>query len=1015
MFRQLLEQSRQLTNHIVSPGLTPIDRGLEQIEAQTRRLLKRAGARQDTTAGSGTYAGSAGANGGLVRSDGTVDPAGNEFHGMLSSSDMEGLSSTAVGGLTGSGHHTAATQSMIIDGSDPAVSAAAAIDSRTAYLLAKQGFDPERVQHTLAQIDLTNTFEPLHGLPDADIEAFLRNEHENIVSIAIEETKSQVAQDFERSFELRIGRDWTATKKRIFDQMGHQPSRSLRNSQAEANLLGSGDRTDSSILQLSNSRHTVSNGTVITGGIISQPRIHAYAAVVKAFNEARRKNIPFNPIASFGRAADSMAADSEQQLISRCWTLISMMLGGRKGLEKKAQGHFATVYKLAEDPDVSEQATLFRSSLIKGGRSWLQEVYSNWISDNVRSQYAEIGGMPTVHSEVDAHLKITHMKHGRWTLSWLDLSVGGTPFWAHVFVLVRMGLYDNALEHIQRHQADLAKTNERNFLTYFKAWMDSGDGRLPKTYRDKLLAEWNGGIRDYATKPHPKGDLFKYALYKILGRCEMTIKTISCSDVIFTVDDYLWLQLMLVQEEILPTDAAYERYTLRDFSSRMQKYGIDYFKARPTWFMVLLLCGEFERAVSELHNDPAFSADGIHFATALAYYGALRVPENPRGTAVGGTFLNIKPITLSTGASYEIAYFHFAKTIISFVRSWGKTDPIDTLHYIYLIGLFGTPLDARQPLVASPADLQRSGRALAPPASHSGLEYTRLAHAIVCEFVLSSKMFSEMLGQIRPDGSGRTPGHIDTYRTLLHLTSDQDFIQCIVLASAYDAENESRLEEAIYLYHLAGMPDKVIHLLNTHLGERLLQQTFFQTDDMSAEQVNNTSTIRSTTDISLPLLSLTTNPVQDTEQLLKFYQSRPLTAAMLTTQTVSTCTTLVQLSRFHIQHGQGRDESALATLYTLNMFPSTTDIVEVQSRVDAFLMLDESVARVMPQIMYMALQSLDRLYRAWTERRGSFGGDGRVVDVRERARALMMFAGLVQYRIPSDIFGKMNRLDVMMG
>ncbi|KAH6584215.1 hypothetical protein BASA60_001060 [Batrachochytrium salamandrivorans] len=47
MFRQLLEQSRQLTNHIVAPGLTPIDRGLEQIEAQTRRLLKRTGARQD--------------------------------------------------------------------------------------------------------------------------------------------------------------------------------------------------------------------------------------------------------------------------------------------------------------------------------------------------------------------------------------------------------------------------------------------------------------------------------------------------------------------------------------------------------------------------------------------------------------------------------------------------------------------------------------------------------------------------------------------------------------------------------------------------------------------------------------------------------------------------------------------------------------------------------------------------------------------------------------------------------
>ncbi|KAJ1343471.1 hypothetical protein BSLG_001969 [Batrachochytrium salamandrivorans] len=976
MFRQLLEQSRQLTNHIVAPGLTPIDRGLEQIEAQTRRLLKRTGARQDEailhTGGAAssftdeTANAAAGSSDMALGAGAAAASAANTAANTNTTGAASGLSGKAHSGpLAGEGAYAGNSTGMT--SSDPGYTVS--IDSRTAFLLAKQGFDPERVSHTLSQIDLSHTFEPLQGLPDADIEAFLRNEHENIVSIAIEETKGQVALDFERRFELRLGRDWAAMKKRIFDQMGHHPSRSVGAADSASGmdgvmLLSGGNSVDSSsILQFPSIRHT---GTMMPGGLVSTVNlIYSYVIAVRALNHARLKNIPFNPIATFGKEVARASI-------------------------KKASGHFSNIYKLAQEPGVSEQVTLFRASLISGGRSWLQDVYRNWVSDNVRSQLSEIGGMPTVHSEVDALLKIRFMKHGRWILSWLDFSVGGTVFWAHVFMLVRMGLFDDALEYIQRHQADLAKTNERNFSTYFKAWMDSGDGRLPKTYRDKLLAEWNGGIRDYATKSHPKGDLFKYALYKIIGRCEMTVKTIACSEIINTIDDYLWVQLMLVQEEILPTDAAYERYTLRDFSSRMQKYASE---------------------------GPVFAPDGLHFAIALAYYGVLRVPDNPRGAPISGSMINVKPITLSTGSSYEIAYFHFAKTIISFVRAWGRTDPLDTMHYIYLIGLFGTTLDTRQPVQA--AALQRSGssgRMLAPTASNAGLEYTRLAHAIVCEYVLSSKLFSELLGQLRPDGSGRIPGHIEVHRVLLHLTSENDYIQNIVLAAAHDAESESRLEEAVYLYHLAGMPDKVMHLLNAYLGERLLQQTFFQAD-VSAESAASVS-IRSTTDVSLPPLSIGTNPVQDTEQLLRFYQSRPLTASSLTSQTVATSTTLIQLSRFHIQHDQGRDESALATLYTLSLFPMQADVVAVQSRVDAFLQLDESVARVMPQIMYMALQSLDRLYKAWTERRGGFGGsvpaDGRVADVRERSRALMMFAGLVQYRIPSDIFGKMNRLDVMM-
>ena len=50
-FQDLLEQSKRLTNHIVPNGFVAPERGLEQIEKQTKRLLQRAYEQSGSTAG----------------------------------------------------------------------------------------------------------------------------------------------------------------------------------------------------------------------------------------------------------------------------------------------------------------------------------------------------------------------------------------------------------------------------------------------------------------------------------------------------------------------------------------------------------------------------------------------------------------------------------------------------------------------------------------------------------------------------------------------------------------------------------------------------------------------------------------------------------------------------------------------------------------------------------------------------------------------------------------------------
>eukprot|EP00842_Homolaphlyctis_polyrhiza_P005015 jgi/Hompol1/5514/HPOL_002269-RA len=816
--------------------------------------------------------------------------------------------------------------------------------------------------------------------------------------------------------------------------MGHQPSGAAamsRSLSARGQALGDTDALMGDPIG--------SRSSAVSAGLTNQPRLRAYLMNVKAINDARLKNIPLNPIALFSQTASNLAVDSQQQVLQRCWMLIESMLGSKRSLNNISQGHFAAVYRLCEDSGTSDQATAFRSQLIRGARAWLQKMYRNWVSETVRNEQLEIGGMPSVVTEVDALIKSRLMRNGRYLVSWIDTSISGKPFWAQIFMLVRMGLYDDALKHINQFQAELSKTSERNFGTYFKAWMDSPDGRLPKPHRDKLNSEWNAGIRDYIanTRATPKGDVFKHILYKIIGRCDMNVKSARCTEVISTAEDYLWFHLMLVQEEILPGDSANERYTLRDFSSAMQKFGIAQFKERATWFMVLLLAGEFEKAVSELMADPTHQDDALHFAITLAYYGVLRVPDNPSGTPIGATFLNVRPVVLSTGTQYEVAYFHLAKAINAVVRQLSVTSPLDALQYILLLGMLGRPLDNQSSATYTPRATPDSTKL---GAMSSGRDYTRYAHSRVRELVLAcNSHFPALLGEVRPDGVGRSPGQIEVYRTLLHLETENDYMQYIVLEAARTAENDNHLNDSILLYHLAGQYDKNLTLLNANLGEKLLQQTFYQIEQSDASMdgfgtfgslagstagsvsgsatTGRTVPMPKTIDQSMPALALDTDPIETTSQILRFYQSRPMIAVTLNPQTVATTHTLIQLSRFRLFYDQGRDEAALRALYNLNILPTTGDVVAIQSYVDAFLQLDESVARVIPHLILLAIFSIYRLFKQLTDKRSGGAGyaDPRVTDLRTRSKALLMFASLIQYRISGDVFAKMNRIDVMMG
>ena len=167
------------------------------------------------------------------------------------------------------------------------------------------------------------------------------------------------------------------------------------------------------------------------------------------------------------------------------------------------------------------------------------------------------------------------------------------PFWAFIYYLFRCGEIQKALEWARKHQTFLDR-NDRHFLAYLAAYVESEDHRLPKVMRAQILTDFNQRSRSRDVDP------FKLAVYKIIGRCDLAKKTIP--EVIQATEDYVWFQLLLVRETMDIDDPTYERYTLRDLQQLLLRFGADHFNPKGmnpfNYFQVLLQSAQFERVVT---------------------------------------------------------------------------------------------------------------------------------------------------------------------------------------------------------------------------------------------------------------------------------------------------------------------------------------------------------------------------------------------------------------------------------
>ncbi|KAF8497062.1 nucleoporin-interacting protein NIC96 [Russula emetica] len=819
----------------------------------------------------------------------------------------------------------------------PRQTGAQADTGRANYLLAQAHVDVPSLVNSIAHINPSATFLPLQPLQDTDISGYLRHAHEQNVISTIEEARKATQEEFYNVLEDRSRREWEARKKRVFEELG--------------GLSGGDSGTLALRSKAPQSRNALTFSATPTPSLQVQGKMMAYDRVVVELNASRLRGSSFPIVHALLQATLSLNPDRTHQVV-QIFHILAKITGEPPGIPPLAHAgaHILNTPPLERryarahlgDP-TSREAVELRKQIATGARAALEEQYLDVLERTVQARPLEacLGGDPSIANRVRAFLLVRYYRGGGWQ-DRIEL-VAAQPLWAKLFYLVRTGHMREALDEALAHRQAI-EHREDSFVAHFRLWLESPDHRLPKPHRDHVQAIYNAHML-HSTSVDP----FKLALYKLMGKLDPSKRNVPL--VTATTEDWLWFQLAMVDEE--------ENGGLRGLADVLLNYGERHFESGGSkgtrtglWAVVLLTCGEFERAVATLGDHLETEIEAVHLAIALAYYGLLRAPSRAESS-------DITPLSLSSSLPPALS---LSTLIWRYVRQFVRLDSKEALQYVYTV-----TLGADQPGVI-------------------GKEQLELAWDLVRRIIVlanTGPAWDELVGGFRADGM-RFTGVIEQAAPLLKLDDVNNLNAEIFVPAARQAEESDRVLQAIKLYNLAGEYTTVINSLATALGTTLAAPGGGGERARSVEAA--------AVDIIRHYERVGRAPGRARDAVVKLLRIREALDAK----------------------ADGRVDRALEIVESTDLVPLDGDVAKINRRAEEFKELHDSLQRNLHTYLPLAMDAIVGVYQKLKMSSNTIDASRQMTlaALRKKSRSLMVFAGMLRYRLSPDVYSYLARLDV---
>lgn len=231
----------------------------------------------------------------------------------------------------------------------------------------------------------------------------------------------------------------------------------------------------------------------------------------------------------------------------------------------------------------------------------------------------------------------------------------------------------------------------------------------------------------------------------------------------------------------------------------------------------------------------------------------------------------------------------------------------------------------------------------------------------VSELVRETRDFDNLLGYI--NDFGRIRGVIDRF----HLDVDD-----IVSKVAEDCENSGQYEDAVKLYDSTSRYGKVLEILTKLLSEVLSGR---RSEKSERDKLEN---------LALKIANRYCEPEINAPRDI-----------------AGTFYLLLDLMTFFNYYHSNQYNEALDTIQKLKLLPFTLSEVEVKAR--EFNKYPEEIRRNISDIL---LATMNMLYTTYKEQPS--------LEIRQKAKALITFSGMIQYRMPCDAIARLIELEVLI-
>lgn len=933
-------------------------------------------------------------------------------------------------------------------------------DAKAHYLLSASGVNTSEALRDLEELSgfraaPSQPQQPVSAQNGGDIKDVLAQRYQSDFQKMVDSHIARAHDDFDKMIEERLhGVDWDAHRQRIYEHFGLKKPQHMEENSAAANANGhpsasqaqsqSGfgrssrrGRTSTANKSFGLSRMNRSViGSVAQRGLrgshfgdiaerasdsmqpapddnLLRRKQEKYSDKVKDLNVARLQEKNYTVFAQFAEAEAEPSSEDNSMLINAYKALVEMVGEDETAQTLSDPGAIKerTFAKSYLDEAVSSQdSSAVRERILNGSRRYLEKLFLSQLEAVVAKnpREANIGGVPDPISRVKGFVRVREVRKELGpNIELLQEINDKEKCWAVIFYLLRAGLYGDALEYVNANYAAFRQI-DRMFPRYIRAFAESNDHRLPPDLQTSIHNEYSQRQR---LAPEDSIDPYRMMCYKVIGRCEITRR--SLDNITNDMMDWLWLQFALAREYSRVEEMAHEAFGLAEVQSSIKDIGERYFgagsdiaNAPTTFFFMQILAGLFEKAVADLYAHNYLTA--VHFAIGLDFYGLLRVSDISNSDDL---------LSYTTRQEPQIA---FGSMIGLYTRDFRTGNATAAVDYISLICLN--------------ADLT----------GDLGKSQKELCYQALTEVVLETREFAQLLGDIRADGQ-RIKGAIEQRLPLIKLNNDRDFLKHITLVAARTAEEQGRTTDAALLYHLSEDYNKVLTVVNDALSLALtteLGDTPARLMPLKPRNVNShNNQDEAQMQASLSLTSID-DPIQLASDIKSLYYSDAMYLNKIDKRHSDACEVLLRLAKARKQLDAGRWALVIDVRYYSVLFffpfsncrhllthsaqavaeadviPTDTngEVSAIRSKAQAFELMPPAVGRTIGHVMVWTVISCSNEAEKIRSQEYETGARREIVaNCVQKAKDVMVFAGLIRYKLPGRVWETLARAGQDLG